>query len=103
MSTTERRAGEEVSTGRIAYLSELARIALTREESLRLEQELQTILDYVSQLNAVDTEGVEPTYHVLPMSNVFREDEVEPSLPAEDALANAPDRSGTAFRVPRVI
>lgn len=103
MSTSEEKPGGASSTGRIAYLSELARIALTDEESRRLEQELQTILDYVSQLNTVDTEGVEPTYHVLPVTNVFREDAVEPSLPVEDALANAPDRSGTSFRVPRVI
>ncbi len=100
------QSGNESRTetgARVAYLARLARIALTPEEAVRLERDLETILAYISQLNEVDTEGVEPTSHVLPMSNVFREDRVEPCLPVEEAFADAPDRSGTFFRVPRVI
>ena len=94
---------EQPEDGRVAYLARLARIALAADEMERLEQDLQSILGYVSQINGVDTDGVEPTFHVLPLTNVFREDVVEPSLPPEDVFASAPDRSGSFFRVPRVI
>jgi len=99
----QKEGGGGNQQGRVAYLTRLARIELSPAETERLEDDLRRRLDYVSQLNSVDTEKVEPTYHVLPTTNVFREDVVEPCLPIEDVLANAPDRSGTFFRVPRVI
>ncbi|HDD64948.1 MAG TPA: Asp-tRNA(Asn)/Glu-tRNA(Gln) amidotransferase subunit GatC, partial [Firmicutes bacterium] len=61
------------------------------------------IIDYVSKLKEVDTENIEPTYHVLPVTNVFREDKVEKSLDIEEVLKNAPDRFKNFFKVPRII
>ncbi|HOJ40563.1 MAG TPA: Asp-tRNA(Asn)/Glu-tRNA(Gln) amidotransferase subunit GatC [bacterium] len=87
----------------VKYLAELARIALTEQELAGLEQDLEKILDYVSQLEKIETTGVEPTYHVVPMTNVWRQDKVEASLSTEKALANAPERHGNFFKVPRVI
>lgn len=87
----------------VEHVARLARLSLTDGEKARLRQELDAILAYVDALRALDTEGVEPTAHVLPVVNVMREDEPRPCLPAETMLANAPDRSGAFVRVPRII
>ncbi len=87
----------------IEYLARLARIKLNEEEKERFEKELTKIIEYVSQLKEVDTENVEPSYHVLPVTNVFREDKVEKSLDVEEVLKNAPDRVKNFFKVPRII
>lgn len=85
---------------KVAYL---ARLGFSAEEEARLVDELNRILGYVEKLNELNTEGVPPTSHVLPISNVFREDVVVPSLSQDDLLANAPSRRGGYFRVPKVI
>ena len=64
---------------------------------------LSSILQYIDKLRALDTDAVEPTAHAVPLVNVMREDEVEPCFPREEMLANAPDRAGEFFRVPRII
>lgn len=81
----------------------LARLALDEDEVKRLQYELGRIIEYFQQLQELDTEDVEITSHVVPMINVFREDEVGPSLDREKVLANAPDRIEGFFRVPRII
>jgi len=91
------------SGGRAAYLGRLARVALSPEEETKMERDLERILEYVSQLEKVDTAGVEPSYHVLPLTNVMREDVRKDSLPVDEALRNAPDKSGAFFRVPKVL
>jgi aspartyl-tRNA(Asn)/glutamyl-tRNA(Gln) amidotransferase subunit C len=68
-----------------------------------MRSQLDPILGYVEQLRRVDTGGVEPTAHVLPLVNVMREDEVRPSYPADAMLANAPDPHDGQFRVPRIL
>ena len=92
-----------ISPKDVEYLSHLARIQLTEEELVRFAGQLAEILTFVEKLKTAQTEGVPPTTHVLPLSNVFREDGVQPSLPTEQALANAPQREGPYFKVPRVI
>ena len=87
----------------VEHVARLARLALTASEKARMREELDAILAYVDTLRALDTDGVEPTAHVLPVVNVMREDEPRPCLPAETMLANAPDRSDAFFRVPRII
>jgi len=84
----------------IAYLCRLSLSGLERE---RFSQQLGSILAYVEKLNELDTTGIEPTSHVLDMKNVMREDRPRPSLPSDDALMNAPDRSGNFYRVPKII
>jgi aspartyl-tRNA(Asn)/glutamyl-tRNA(Gln) amidotransferase subunit C len=61
------------------------------------------ILDYVSLLDELDTSDVPPTSHVIDVANVMREDEVKPSLPVKKGLANAPEISGTSFKVPKIL
>jgi aspartyl-tRNA(Asn)/glutamyl-tRNA(Gln) amidotransferase subunit C len=65
--------------------------------------QLGGILEYVKKLDELDTSDVPPTYHVLDLVNVTREDAVRPSLPVDEALANAPDRAEGFYRVPKII
>ena len=81
----------------------LARLSLDEAELSRLARELDAILAYVAALARVDTQGVPPTAHVVPLPTPLRSDEPEPPLPVELALANAPEREGSAFVVPKVI
>jgi len=87
----------------VEYLSKLARISLKEEEKIKFEKELEKILEYVSKLNEVNTENVTPSYHVLPIKNVFREDIPDKSTSKEEILKNAPDRDENFFKVPRII
>ena len=83
--------------------AQLARVRFSEEEKEDLSSKLNDILSYMEQLDQLDTEDVEPTAHVLPLKNVFREDVVVPSLPQKELLANAPDRAMGHFKVPKVI
>lgn len=87
----------------VEHVALLARLELSDEEKERFTEQLNAILGYFEQLRAIDTEGVAPTSHVVPLRNVFREDEVKESLPVEEALANAPSRLAETFRVPRIV
>ena len=87
----------------VEHVARLTRLALTEAELERMRTELNSILNHLDTLRTVDTEGVEPTAHAVDVVNVMRDDEVEPCLPRDAALANAPDRSGDLFRVPRII
>jgi aspartyl-tRNA(Asn)/glutamyl-tRNA(Gln) amidotransferase subunit C len=66
-------------------------------------RELDGILAYIDKLRSVDTSGVEPTSHAVPITNVMRDDVPGPSLSRAETLANAPDRHGDLFRVPRIL
>jgi len=87
----------------VVYVAKLARLALSAEEIERLGAQLNGIIDYVSELNEVDTSAVEPTSHVLPLKNVYREDKAGPSLPVDEVLKNAPSKEDGFFKVPKVI
>ena len=92
-----------ISRDDVAHVARLARLALTDAELERMREQLNAILAHIDALRAVDTTGVEPTSHAVPQFNVMRDDEPRPCFPREDMLANAPDRSGEFFRVPRII
>jgi len=87
----------------VEHVALLARLELSDEEKEKYATQLSAILEYAEALNKVDTENVPPTAHVLPLKNVFREDRVCAHLANEKALANAPDREGNYFRVPRIL
>jgi aspartyl-tRNA(Asn)/glutamyl-tRNA(Gln) amidotransferase subunit C len=87
----------------VLHVADLARLSLRPEEVEMFTRQLNDILGYVEQLQELDTAGVEPMSHVVPVHNVFREDEVQPGLERDQALENAPAREGGAFVVPRVI
>lgn len=87
----------------VEKIAQLARLELTEAEKDRMSQQLSGILEYVDQLSKLDTKDVLPTAHVGPVTTPLREDVPHQPLPVEDALRNAPDRKGSAFRVPRII
>ena len=91
-----------ISDGQVEHVAQLARLALSPEETRRLTEQLNAILSYMEQLNEVPTDGVEPTAHVLDLVNVFRDDTVHQSLSADAALANAPETVHHFFAVPRI-
>jgi aspartyl-tRNA(Asn)/glutamyl-tRNA(Gln) amidotransferase subunit C len=93
----------KITLAEVEHVARLARLALGAEEKERLRSQLDEILGYVEQLRRVDTTGVEPTAHVLPLVNVMRDDEVRPSYPLDAMLANAPDPHDEQFRVPRIM
>ncbi|WP_371079078.1 Asp-tRNA(Asn)/Glu-tRNA(Gln) amidotransferase subunit GatC, partial [Salmonella enterica] len=87
----------------VEHVARLARLELTREEKSLFAGQMGAILGYVEKLKQLDTEGVLPTSHAVPMENSFREDQVRPSIGIAKALANAPQRAESFYRVPKVI
>lgn len=89
-----------ISREQVLHVAKLARLALTEEEVARFTEQLGAILEAVGKVAELDLAEVEPTSHPLDLVNVWREDEARPSLPVDEALANAPEREDGAFRVP---
>jgi aspartyl-tRNA(Asn)/glutamyl-tRNA(Gln) amidotransferase subunit C len=87
----------------VEHVAKLARLDLSEDEKSMFTEQLNAILKYAEKLNALDTDGVEPTSHAMPLSNVMREDEVRPSLPIEKVILNAPDEEDGQFKVPAVL
>ncbi|HEY6316267.1 MAG TPA: Asp-tRNA(Asn)/Glu-tRNA(Gln) amidotransferase subunit GatC [Acidimicrobiia bacterium] len=94
---------EPISREEAEHVASLARLRLSDDELDRLTGELGEILEHVSELAALDLDGVEPTAHPLPLVNVLRADEVRPSLDRAEVLAQAPSVEGDRFRVPRIL
>ena len=92
-----------VSPQDVRQVALLARVALHDDELKKLAAQLGEILEYVRQLQAVPTDGVEATSHVLPLADITRPDQRLPSLPPEEALTLAPARHGHLVKVPKVI
>ena len=93
----------KIDPDQVRRIARLARINLTPEELDQFASQLSDVLDYVDQLNELDTDGVEPTTGPLKISNVFRQDQAVRSLSSEQALANAPRTHGDFFAVPKVL
>ena len=92
-----------ISDETIEYVSILAKLELSREEREQAKQDMGRMLDYIDQLNELDTEGVEPMSHVFSVHNVFREDVVTNGDDREAILKNAPEEKDGAFMVPRTV
>ena len=87
----------------VLKVAALGRIRMTDAEVERFASQLSAILGYVDKLRELDTEGVEPLAHALPIHNVLRKDDPRPGLATDEALAGAPESAGEFFRVPRVL
>jgi aspartyl-tRNA(Asn)/glutamyl-tRNA(Gln) amidotransferase subunit C len=87
----------------VKYVAHLARIDLKAEELEKLSRELESILGFIDKLKEVNIDKIAPTSHILPINNVLRDDLPAESLPAEEALGNAPQKHGKFFTVPKVI
>ena len=87
----------------VAYVARLARLDLNPEEAALFQKQLGRVLEHVARLSQVPVDGIEPSAHVFPVFDVFREDEVRPSLTTAEALRNAPRAANDLFIVPKVI
>jgi len=94
---------EPIDPAQVRHIAKLARLDLTDDEVRLFGVQLAEILDYFKQLQTVDTQGVQPLAHPLPVTDVFREDVPGPTLDTESALRNAPQREGSFFKVPAVL
>ncbi len=92
-----------ITRDEVLYIAKLARLEFSDEEVEEFTHQLGRILDYINKLKELDVDHVEPSYHVLELVSVMREDEVKEGLSQEEALANAPDAKDGFFRVPRII
>jgi len=92
-----------ISTDDVAHVARLARLALSAEELERFTGQLAAVLEHAADVEALDTSGVEPTAHRLPLANVLRPDSVAPTLDRDEVLAAAPDSHEGRFAVPRIL
>ena len=92
-----------ISKEQVQHVANLARLAITEEETEMLTKQLDQIITFAEQLNELDTENVEPTTHVLHMKNVLREDKASQGLAREEVLKNAPDHQDGQIRVPGIM
>jgi aspartyl-tRNA(Asn)/glutamyl-tRNA(Gln) amidotransferase subunit C len=92
-----------ITRDEVAHLARLSRLALGEEELDHLAAQLDVIISAVARVQEVAAEDIPPTSHALPLTNVFRPDEVRPSLSAEQALSQAPAAEEDRFRVPRIL
>ena len=93
----------KISVDEARHVAKLARLSLDEARLQKFAGQLETILGYVDKIAQLDTRGVEPMAHALPLHNVLREDIVEPSLTIEQVLQNAPETDGPFFKVPKII
>jgi len=91
-----------ISKEEVLKIAKLSKLVLSKEEIEKYSSQLRDILHYVELLNQLDTSNVEPTTRIIPISNVFREDEVKEGLDIEDVLVNAPDKKDNMFKVPKI-
>lgn len=91
-----------LSEKEVEHIAELARIRVSENEKNLFTKQFNEILQFFHQLDEVDTSSIEPTFHVVDIKNIFREDEVEPTLSTEDALKNAPKKEKNFFKAPKL-
>ncbi len=94
---------EKIDRELVRKVAKLSRLELTEAEIEEFTGQLGAILEYMDKMNELDTTNVEPLAHCLPISNVLREDIVKESLGTEKTLANAPERDGDFFKVPKIL
>ncbi len=89
----------------VQHIAELAKLKLSEEELDRMTPQLSAILDHAARLQELNTDAIPPTASVVPLQNVMREDQIAPSLPRDEVLANAPDKDerGEFFRVRAIL
>jgi len=94
---------QKIDQKQVRKVAKLSRLDLSEDEVQEFTGQLGAIIEYVEKMNELDTDNVEPLAHCLPVSNVFREDSVRESIGTDKALANAPDRDDSFFKVPKIL
>jgi len=93
----------KINADQVEYIAKLARLAVSPAEVETLSVEMGAIIDFADKLDSLDTTGVEPTTHAIPVYNGFRQDVLKESYPREEILANATEKDESAFLVPKVM
>jgi aspartyl-tRNA(Asn)/glutamyl-tRNA(Gln) amidotransferase subunit C len=94
---------KKIDKSQVKKVAKLARLDLSEAEIEEFAGQLNAIIDYVERMNKLNTDGVEPMAHCLPVSNVFHDDVIKESLGTEKTLANAPQSDGPFFKVPKIL
>jgi len=94
---------KKIDRAQVQKVAKLSRLELTSEEVEEFAGQLSAILDYMGKMAELDTDSVEPLAHCLPITNVMREDQIKESLGTDKTLANAPQRDGEFFKVPKIL
>jgi aspartyl-tRNA(Asn)/glutamyl-tRNA(Gln) amidotransferase subunit C len=93
----------KLSLDEVKHIAQLSRLALSEDEAEMYSPQLSKIIDYVEQLNNLETSSIEPTSHIIPLNNVMAEDIPGACLPRSEALKNAPDSTDRFYRIPKII
>ena len=92
-----------ISKDEVRYIANLARLGLSEEEISHFQAQLESVLGYIDKLKSLDVGHVKPTAHALDLCNVYRPDEVKPSIDSADVFKIAPSQEGNFYKVPKVI
>ena len=92
-----------VTIPEVEKIAQLAKLKFTEDEKLKLQKDMNQVLEYIEQINELDLDNVEPLENINETENIVREDVVKPSLTTDEALKNAPAKTGRYFKVPKVI
>lgn len=92
-----------VTREEVQHIANLARLEINDEETAEMQESLESILNFANQIDSADTDDIEPTYHVLDLQNVLRDDKAEEGIPQELALKNAKETEDGQFKVPSVM
>lgn len=93
----------KITKEQVEHVANLARLNLTDEEKEHLTKDMEAIIEFADQINSLDISDVEPTAHVIPINNVFRDDNVRPSMDRDELLSNAPNMDNGCFSVPKIV
>jgi aspartyl-tRNA(Asn)/glutamyl-tRNA(Gln) amidotransferase subunit C len=93
----------KITREQVEHVAHLARLNLTEEEKTQMTIDMEAIIEFADQINRLEIENIEPTAHILPINNVFREDIARPSMDREKLLQNAPNQENGCFSVPKVV
>ena len=92
-----------LSLDEVRHIANLSRLEVDENKMNQYSSDLSSILNYVDKLQEINTQDVDPTFRTAPLTNVFREDEIKPSMSQEKVLSNAPDKQGLYFKTPVII
>ena len=93
----------KITKEQVEHVANLARLNLTDDEKEQMIKDMEAIITFADQINGLDIGEIEPTAHVIPINNVFRDDVIEPSMDREELLSNAPHHQNGCFSVPKIV
>jgi aspartyl-tRNA(Asn)/glutamyl-tRNA(Gln) amidotransferase subunit C len=93
----------KITKEQVEHVANLARLNLTEEEKEQMTTDMEAIIEFANRINEIDIDNINPTAHIIPVNNVFREDEINLSFSRDELLSNAPNKENGCFSVPRIV